>query len=98
MLVDLRPQGLNGKIGQEALDHAGITINKNAIPFDPAPPIRPSGIRIGTPAVTSRGMKEKEMEIIANLIHEALTNHAVPEKLAAIRQQISEMNRQFPLP
>ncbi len=98
MLVDLRPQGMNGKIGQEALDAAGITINKNAIPFDPAPPIRPSGIRIGTPAVTSRGMKEAQMETIADLIHEALSNHENASVLKKVRQQVVELNTHFPLP
>jgi glycine hydroxymethyltransferase len=98
MLLDLRPQGMDGKVGQEALDHAGITINKNSIPFDTASPFRPSGIRIGTPAVTSRGMKEKEMDIIGDLIHEALSNHSNVEKLAAVRSSVVALNKDFPLP
>ena len=98
MLVDLRIQGLDGRIASECLDHAGITINKNSIPFDTAPPIRPSGIRIGTPAVTSRGMKEPEMNVIADLIHEALTHREDAAKLAEIRARVSKMNTAFPLP
>jgi len=98
MLVDLRPQGLNGKIAQETLDVAGITVNKNSIPFDPAPPMKPSGIRIGTPAVTTRGMKEPEMKTIADWIHEALEKRDHPATLQAIRTQVAKLNTQFPLP
>src|SRR5690606_4997158 len=83
MMVDLRPKNLNGRTAQEALDEAGITVNKNAIPFDTAPPIRPSGIRVGTPAVTTRGMKEAEMKQIAAWIAEAL---AAPEDLARLHR------------
>ena len=74
MLVDLRPKDLNGKEAQEVLDRAGITVNKNAIPFDTSSPFKPGGIRVGTPAVTTRGMKEEEMLEIADLIAEALRN------------------------
>ena len=73
MLVDLRPKDINGKQAQEVLDRAGITVNKNAIPFDTYPIFKPGGIRIGTPAVTTRGMKEEEMLEIADLINDALT-------------------------
>ena len=72
MLVDLRPKKLTGKIAQESLDKAGITVNKNLIPFDPEKPLVTSGIRIGTPAVTTRGMKEREMADIADMIAEIL--------------------------
>ena len=72
MLVDLRPKDLNGKEAQEVLDRAGITVNKNAIPFDTSSPFKPGGIRVGTPAVTTRGMKEEEMLEIAELAAEAL--------------------------
>ena len=68
MLVDLRPKEINGKQAQETLDLAGITVNKNAIPFDTYPIFKPGGIRIGTPAVTTRGMKEEEMLEIADLL------------------------------
>src|SRR5688500_12092828 len=74
MLVDLRPRGLNGKLAQETLDHAGITVNKNGIPFDTEKITLGGGIRIGTPAVTTRGMREEEMMEIAHLIHRGLTN------------------------
>ena len=76
MLVDLRPKGLNGKVAQETLDHAGITVNKNGIPFDTEPIITAGGIRVGTPAVTTRGMKEAEMIAIAGLMARAL---AIPK-------------------
>ena len=72
MLVDLRPKEINGKTAQEVLDRAGITVNKNAIPFDTYPIFKPGGIRLGTPAVTTRGMKEEEMLEIADLMAEAL--------------------------
>jgi glycine hydroxymethyltransferase len=98
MLVDLRPQGLDGKIAQETLDEAGITVNKNSIPFDTASPFKPSGIRLGTPAVTTRGMNEPEMKVIAALIHEALTNRADKAKLESIRKRVAEINKGFPLP
>src|ERR1700759_806877 len=75
MLVDLRPKEINGKQAQEVLDRAGITVNKNAIPFDTYPIFKPGGIRVGTPAVTTRGMKEEEMLEIADLIAEALATH-----------------------
>ncbi len=98
MLMDLRPQGLDGKIAQETLDEAGITVNKNSIPFDTASPFKPSGIRLGTPAVTTRGMNEPEMKVIASLIHEALTNRDDKAKLEAIRQRVMAINKGFPLP
>jgi glycine/serine hydroxymethyltransferase len=98
MLVDLRPQGLDGKIAQETLDQAGITVNKNSIPFDTASPFKPSGIRMGTPAVTTRGMKEDDMKTIAALIHEALTHRDSAEKLKDIQRRVREINTRFPLP
>ena len=98
MLVDLRPRGLDGKIASETLDEAGITVNKNSIPFDTAGPFKPSGIRLGTPAVTTRGMNEPEMKQIASLLHEALTNRDSKEKLHAIRARVVELNQRFPLP
>jgi glycine hydroxymethyltransferase len=98
MLLDLRPQGLDGKIAQETLDEAGITVNKNSIPFDTASPFKPSGIRLGTPAVTTRGMKEAEMGVIADLIHEALTHREDVARLHAIRERVVALNRGFPLP
>ena len=98
MLVDLRPKGLNGKIASETLDHAGITVNKNGIPFDTEKITLGGGIRVGTPAVTTRGMKEPEMKLIAAWINKALENKDNPEVLAAIRAEVAEINKRFPLP
>jgi glycine hydroxymethyltransferase len=98
MLVDLRPKDLNGKVAQEVLDKAGITVNKNGIPFDTLPIFKPGGIRVGTPAVTTRGMREEEMLDIADLVNEALTSRDDAEKLEAIRGKVREMTRRFPLP
>jgi len=98
MLVDLRPKGLNGADASHALDEAGITVNKNGIPFDTGSPMKPSGIRIGTPAVTTRGMKEADIEQVADFIQEALADHANVEKLHAIRDKVFAFNRAFPLP
>jgi glycine/serine hydroxymethyltransferase len=98
MLVDLRPAGMDGKIAQEALDHAGITVNKNSIPFDTASPMRPSGIRLGTPAMTTRGMRESEMFDIANLIHQALERRNDPAGLESVRSEVRQLTARFPLP
>jgi glycine/serine hydroxymethyltransferase len=98
MLVDLRPRGLNGKLAQETLDQAGITVNKNGIPFDTEKITLGGGIRIGTPAVTTRGMKEAEMRQIAGLIHEALEYRDKPVILDNIRRAASDLNISFPLP
>ena len=97
-MVDLRPNGLNGKVVQEALDKAGITVNKNSIPFDTESPFKGGGIRIGTPAVTTRGMGVEEMEVIAGFIHEAISNHDDEAKLEEIRKKVVELNERFPLP
>ena len=98
MLVDLRPKDLNGKEAQEVLDRAGITTNKNAIPFDTSSPFKPGGIRVGTPAVTTRGMKEEEMLEIADLIAEALTNRTDEAGLNRVREKVRELTHRFPLP
>ncbi len=97
-MVDLRPNGLNGKLVQETLDKAGITVNKNSIPFDTESPFKGGGIRIGTPAVTTRGMKEEEMDLVGDLIHEAISNHGDKAKLEEIRQRVIAINERFPLP
>jgi glycine hydroxymethyltransferase len=97
LLIDMAPVGLTGKEAEEALDRAGITVNKNAIPFDPHPPTITSGIRLGTPAITTRGMKEKEMEIVADFIHQALSNIKHPERLKKLEAQVCELCRHFPL-
>ena len=98
MLVDLRPKEINGRQAQEVLDRAGITVNKNAIPFDTYPIFKPGGIRIGTPAVTTRGMKEEEMLEIADLINEALIGRDDPSALERVRGKVRELTRNFPLP
>src|SRR6184192_3251567 len=98
MLVDLRPKDLNGKDAQEVLDRAGITVNKNAIPFDTSSPFKPGGIRVETPAVTTRGMKEEEMLEISDLMAEALTNHTDEAELNRVRDKVREVTRRFPLP
>ncbi|HXX42464.1 MAG TPA: serine hydroxymethyltransferase [Chthoniobacterales bacterium] len=98
MLVDLRPKEINGKEAQETLDRAGITVNKNGIPFDTYPIFKPGGIRIGTPAVTTRGMKEEDMLEIADLLAEALEHRADDAALARIREKVRELTRKFPLP
>jgi glycine hydroxymethyltransferase len=98
MLVDLRPKEINGKEAQEVLDRAGITVNKNGIPFDTYPIFKPGGIRIGTPAVTTRGMKEEEMLDIADLLAEALANRSNGEALEHVRQKVLDLTRRFPLP
>jgi len=97
MLVDVFAQGMLGSQSEDALGKAGITVNKNAIPFDVNPPLRPSGIRIGTPALTTRGMKEAEMQQIGRWIAEALQHHSEPKVLDRIRQQVFELAEQFPL-
>ncbi|HET7228033.1 MAG TPA: serine hydroxymethyltransferase, partial [Chthoniobacterales bacterium] len=98
MLVDLRPKELNGKEAQEVLDRAGITVNKNAIPFDTSSPFKPSGIRVGTPAVTTRGMREEEMLEIADLVAEALQNRDDNAALERVRGKVLNLTRRFPLP
>ncbi len=98
MLVDLRPKEINGKEAQEVLDRAGITVNKNAIPFDTYPIFKPGGIRIGTPAVTTRGMKEEDMLEIADLIAEALSNRTDADALERVRRKVLDLTRRFPLP
>ena len=97
MLVDLRPKKLNGKRAQEVLDEAGITTNKNAIPNDPNPPYKTSGLRLGTPAVTTRGMREGEMAQIAELIDRALTERHDEAALGRIRREVKVLCDTFPL-
>jgi len=98
VLVDLRPKEINGKEAQEVLDRAGITVNKNAIPFDTYPIFKPGGIRVGTPAVTTRGMKEEEMLEIADLIAEALSNRSDADALQRVHGKVRELTRRFPIP
>jgi glycine hydroxymethyltransferase len=97
MLVDVFAKGMLGSEAEKALGEAGITVNKNAIPFDTNPPMKPSGIRIGTPAVTTRGMKEAEMRQIAHWIAEALDHRTDAAVLGKIRKQVLGMAEEFPL-
>ncbi|HTK95866.1 MAG TPA: serine hydroxymethyltransferase [Terriglobales bacterium] len=97
MLVDVFSKGMLGSEAEKALGDAGITVNKNAIPFDTNPPMKPSGIRIGTPAITTRGMKEAEMKQVGRWIAEALNHRTDAAVLAKIRKQVLGMCEQFPL-
>ncbi len=97
MLVDVFQKGMFGSEAEHALGEAGITVNKNAIPYDTNPPMKPSGIRIGTPALTTRGMKEPEMRVIAGWIAQALEHRTDAAKLRQIRGQVLEMAGKFPL-
>jgi glycine hydroxymethyltransferase len=97
MLVDVFSKGMLGSEAEKALDQAGITVNKNAIPFDTNPPMKPSGIRIGTPALTTRGMKETEMRQVGRWISEALHHRTEGAVLEKIRKQVLELADTFPL-
>jgi glycine hydroxymethyltransferase len=97
MLVDVFQKGMFGSEAERALGEAGITVNKNAIPYDTNPPMKPSGIRIGTPALTTRRMKEPEMRVIAGWIAQALEHRTDAAKLRQIRDQVMEMAEKFPL-
>ncbi|MCZ6550812.1 MAG: serine hydroxymethyltransferase [Candidatus Methylomirabilales bacterium] len=97
MLVDLRPKGLTGKVAERGLEKAGITVNKNVIPFDPEKPAVTSGIRIGTPAVTTRGMAEEEMRLIGQLIAEVLQDVADEGRQQRVSEKVRELCQQFPL-
>jgi glycine hydroxymethyltransferase len=97
MLVDVFAKGMLGSEAEKALGEAGITVNKNAIPFDTNPPMKPSGVRIGTPALTTRGMKEADMKTVGNWIAEALDHRTDSATLKKIRKQVEELAEQFPL-
>lgn len=97
LLVDVFAQGMLGSEAEHALGEAGITVNKNAIPYDTNPPLKPSGIRLGTPALTTRGMKEPEMQQIAGWIVDALTHRSDPSHLAKIRGDVRALAERFPL-
>ena len=97
MLIDLRNKSITGKEAQESLDRSGITVNKNAVPFDDKSPLITSGIRIGTPAITTRGMNEPQMETIAGFIDTVLSNHTKTEVFSTISENVKELCVQFPL-
>ena len=98
LLVDVASRGLSGKVAEKALDAAGITVNRNGIPFDTRPPLDPSGVRIGTPALTTRGMREVEMRRVAAWMGDVL---AVPDDASVrqrVRAEVDEMCQHFPAP
>jgi glycine hydroxymethyltransferase len=98
LLIDLTNKKIIGADAESALGKAGITVNKNTVPFDPRPPFSPSGIRLGTPALTSRGLKEKEMVQVAEWIDQSVKNHDDDKKLNSLRKEVREFAKQFPLP
>jgi glycine hydroxymethyltransferase len=97
LLVDVFSKGIRGKEAEAALDRARITVNKNTIPFDPNPPLNPSGIRLGSPAVTTRGFREPEMLEVARLIAQVLRNRESEETIAAVRRGVAALTERFPL-
>jgi glycine hydroxymethyltransferase len=97
MLLDLRGTGVTGKIGEEALGKADITVNKNMIPYDPETPMTTSGVRVGTPAVTTRGLKEPEMDVVAELITRVLKAPTDEGTLSSVREEVHALTRRFPL-
>jgi glycine hydroxymethyltransferase len=98
VLVDLSPLGLTGKQAEEALDSLGITLNRNAIPFDPRPPQVTSGIRLGTPAVTTRGFGPDEIRTVAQLIVKVLSNLGDSHVYSEVRDAVDDLSRRFPIP
>ena len=98
MLIDMTSRGLSGKEAEIALDKAGLSTNKNMIPFDTRKPLDPSGIRLGTPAITTRGMKEKEIIQIASWINDAITNFDNDIKLNSIKNEVKNLAQKFPVP
>ncbi|MDP2055406.1 MAG: serine hydroxymethyltransferase, partial [Acidobacteriota bacterium] len=97
VLVDTFSKGITGKVAEAALGQAGITVNKNAIPFDKNPPMVASGVRLGTPAVTTRGMGEAQMDEIAGFISRALTSPEDTAALTMIKKEVEQLCRKFPL-
>jgi glycine hydroxymethyltransferase len=97
MLVDVFSKGVTGKVAEAALGKAGITVNKNAIPFDQNPPMIASGIRIGTPAVTTRGMREAEMDLIGELIARVLAAPEDGRAIAMVQSEVARLCQRFPL-
>jgi glycine hydroxymethyltransferase len=97
VLFDVFGKGVRGKEAEHALDEAHITVNKNSIPFDPNPPLNPSGVRLGTPAATTRGFGEAEFATVGRLIAEALAEPANPDNIARVRRKVTELTERFPL-
>lgn len=97
MLIDVFAKGITGKAAEKALEHAGITVNKNTIPFDQNPPLVASGIRVGTPALTTRGMGESEMQTIATWIADTLKDPENNSNLENIKTEVQKLCKRFPL-
>jgi glycine hydroxymethyltransferase len=99
ILIDLRPNDLTGKgkLVQNALDEAGITVNKNTVPYEPASPFNPSGVRLGTPAITTRGMKESEMKVIAEGIAKVIKAPEDAVNISKVKDSILELTKEFPI-
>ncbi|MHA1473959.1 MAG: serine hydroxymethyltransferase, partial [Promethearchaeota archaeon] len=99
ILIDMRPEGLTGegKLIQNALDHAALTVNKNTVPYEPSTPFNPSGIRLGTPAITSRGMKESEMKVIASGLARVIKSKGDLTVSAKVKEEILELTKEFPV-
>ena len=98
LLVDLTPIGITGRVAEKALDAVGITVNKNVIPYDPRSPQITSGIRLGTPAITSRGFKDKEVKLIARLIVSVLSDLGNEKLYDEVRQQVNDICNRYPVP
>ena len=97
ILMDVFAKGIRGKEAEKALDEAYITVNKNAIPFDVNPPLNPSGVRLGSPAVTTRGFREAEMREVASLIAEVLDNISSADTFTSVRRRVTALAERFPL-
>ncbi len=98
MIIDLRPQNITGREAELALEKAGLSTSRSTIPGDPRPPFNPSGLRLGTAAVTTRGFKEKEIEHIAIWFDQALKSRDNNQTLAVIKQQVADLGRRLPPP
>jgi glycine hydroxymethyltransferase len=97
VLVEVHSRGITGNDAEKALDRAGITVNKNSIPFDPLPPMKAGGIRLGTPSITTRGMEEPEMDLIAGWIADVLAQPGNAETEQRVRKQVAELAANFPI-
>jgi len=97
MLIDLRNKNITGKLAENALEKADITVNKNMVPFDDKSPFVTSGIRVGTAAITTRGFKEEDMQVIVDLIDQVLTNAEDENNLQEVKKQVVELVSRFPL-
>jgi glycine hydroxymethyltransferase len=97
MLIDLTNKNITGAEAETALDKAGITVNKNAVPYDIRKPFDPSGIRLGTPAITTRGLKESECKQVAEFISNVVNNHKNDDKIKEIREEVKQLCEKYPL-